>query len=204
MSLDDESALQDNCAVCGKGGPCRRTRGPLQKEFVDHTDASVSSCSALQRERVRNGSVLDAAIMGSMAAACGFNSQTLARTLGVSPRHLHRLFVASFGCSPQRWLREQQLQLAHRTLVAGGAHGSTMVKEVAFRIGYQHPAQFSRDFRNRFGCSPLDAMAKGCTPDQCHAAPGDIPSDDRSPKRLSIGSSSRPATLGAPSAPTRH
>jgi len=110
-------------------------------------------------EGIRRRSLLDLDEMRTVSAACRFSSHVLAEHLGVSARQLHRLFVASFGCPPQRWLREQRLQLALRTLLARSERAPTLVKEVAFEMGYQHPTQFSRDFRNRFGFTPLEVLA---------------------------------------------
>lgn len=86
----------------------------------------------------------------AIAAPCKYNCGRFAELLRVSPRHLRRLFLARFGCSADRWLYKERLKAALRLLLS---HSS--VKEVAYELGFSHPAQFSRDFRKRFGITPL-------------------------------------------------
>jgi len=85
----------------------------------------------------------------SLAAECEFRALLLAARLGISARHLRRVFQRQFGCSPQAWLREQRLQCARRML-----NPERSVKEVAFTLGFRGQSQFSRDFKARFSCPP--------------------------------------------------
>jgi AraC-like DNA-binding protein len=75
----------------------------------------------------------------------------LARTSGVSEKHLCRLFRQSLGCSPVQTHRLLCMQLA-LSLVA---RSNLSVKEIADRCGFEDPGYFSRKFTQVFGRSPL-------------------------------------------------
>jgi transcriptional regulator GlxA family with amidase domain len=109
---------------------------------VDDT-ATVSVASA---KKDRLGALQN---LHAMAGACGYKSQELARALGITQRHLQRLFAAQFGRGPQEWLNEQRLEAAGQMLRKAQA-----VKEVAYRLGFPSASQLSRDFRNYFGVKP--------------------------------------------------
>ena len=89
----------------------------------------------------------------TLAGSCGYKSRELARALGMTQRHLQRLFAAHFGRGPQEWLNEQRLEAAGRMLRKAQA-----VKEVAYRLGFPSAAQLSRDFRNYFGIRPSQLL----------------------------------------------
>lgn len=82
--------------------------------------------------------------------------EDLARMTRMSPSAFHRSFQAVTAMSPIQFQKQLRLQEARIRLmadhrdVAGVAHG----------VGYESPSQFSRDYRRRFGASPLeDALA---------------------------------------------
>ncbi|HEU4582659.1 MAG TPA: helix-turn-helix domain-containing protein [Polyangiaceae bacterium] len=91
----------------------------------------------------------------ALAAQCDYKATLLARAMGISPRHLQRLFAAQFGLGPQQWLHEQRL-LAAKTML-GSARA---VKEVAYQLGFPSAAQLSRDFRNYFGVRPSQLLQR--------------------------------------------
>jgi AraC-like DNA-binding protein len=91
-----------------------------------------------------------------LASRCGYNSRELARALGITPRHLQRLFAAQLGRSPREWLNEQRLLAARQMLRQARA-----VKEVAYALGFSSLPQFSRDFRSRFGVRPSSLIRTG-------------------------------------------
>jgi AraC-like DNA-binding protein len=62
----------------------------------------------------------------------------------------HQHFKAVTGLSPlqyQKWLR---LQEARRLMLGGGLDAA----EAAYRVGYESPSQFSREYRRMFGAPP--------------------------------------------------
>ncbi len=78
--------------------------------------------------------------MRKVAFYCRYRSSGLATEIGVSERHLRRLFSDCLGCSPHAWMREERLQLARRMLATPRS-----VKEVAYELAYKQPSQFCRD-----------------------------------------------------------
>jgi transcriptional regulator GlxA family with amidase domain len=84
-----------------------------------------------------------------LAAECHYDSRRLARQLGVTQRHLQRLFKVQLECSPQRWLREQRMCRAREMLRTSGS-----VKEVAYELGFRSASQFCRDYKSWFGQQP--------------------------------------------------
>lgn len=74
----------------------------------------------------------------------------LARIAGMSGSTLHRHFRAVTQLSPLQFQKRIRLQQA-RSLLA--AHPGD-VAGVGHRVGYDSPAQFSREYRRLFGCPP--------------------------------------------------
>lgn len=74
----------------------------------------------------------------------------LARSVGMSPSAFHKHFKAITASSPLQYRKSLQLFEARRLLRAG----QLSVTEVAFEVGYESPAQFSRDYARKFGAPP--------------------------------------------------
>jgi AraC-like DNA-binding protein len=85
----------------------------------------------------------------TLASGCQYDSRLLAQQLGITQRHLQRLFKAQLQCSPQRWLREQRMRRAREMLRTADS-----VKEVAHELGFSSHSQFSRDYKSWFGQQP--------------------------------------------------
>lgn len=79
-----------------------------------------------------------------------FLVEELARSSGMSPSAFHRHFQMVTGMSPIRFQKEIRLQEARLLL----ATQPTDVTAVAYRVGYESAAQFSRDYRRQFGMPP--------------------------------------------------
>lgn len=91
----------------------------------------------------------DVGRLHSLAFDCGFDAHALSLKLGVSSRQLSRQFKQAFGCTPQRWLKEQRILAAQRLLASAAS-----VKEVAYLLGFSQVSQFCRDYRVHFGYPP--------------------------------------------------
>ena len=78
----------------------------------------------------------------------------LAETMGISRRHLERLFKRSLGCSPSRHYLDLRLQQA-RQLLRAGEHA---LSDVAGECGFVSVQHFSRCYRQYFGAHPRDHM----------------------------------------------
>ncbi len=74
-----------------------------------------------------------------------------ARRTGVSLAHLHRVCRAVTGRSPARLIQDRRLVEAKRLLT----YTALPVGQVAYRLGFEDAAYFSRFFRQRTGFSPL-------------------------------------------------
>lgn len=81
--------------------------------------------------------------------------ESLAREARMSLSGFHQHFKAVTGLSPlqyQKWLR---LHEARRLMLGKGLDAA----EAAFRVGYESPSQFSREYRRLFGAPPRQDVA---------------------------------------------
>lgn len=79
----------------------------------------------------------------------------LAEAMGISRRHLERLFRRNLGCSPSRHYLDLRLQQARQFLQAGKQPMSDVARECGF-VSLQH---FFRCYRQYFGAHPRDERA---------------------------------------------
>ena len=75
--------------------------------------------------------------------------------IGVSERHLRRVFEEGIGMSPKEWLRQERMVAARNLLRLGSP-----IKEVAIDLGFSTPKMFSRDFLGFYGVRPTDFQRK--------------------------------------------
>lgn len=78
-----------------------------------------------------------------------FQLKPLAQMLGVSESRLRRGFAQRFQQSPQAFHTQARMQKAQLLLRSG-----RRVADVAYQLGYEHPANFSLAFTRFFGYSP--------------------------------------------------
>ncbi len=76
--------------------------------------------------------------------------EVYARDLGVSVSQLRNACLKSAGAPPLRLIHERLMLEARRLLI----YSSLTVAEVAYSLGYDDPAHFSRGFTQHAGCSP--------------------------------------------------
>ncbi|MDA7429776.1 AraC family transcriptional regulator [Primorskyibacter aestuariivivens] len=74
----------------------------------------------------------------------------LARSVGMSSSAFFEQFKAVTGTSPLQYQKDLRLLHARDALRTSGAK----VSEIAFAVGYESPAQFSREYSRKFGHSP--------------------------------------------------
>jgi AraC-like DNA-binding protein len=92
-----------------------------------------------------------------------FRVEELAQLSGMSVSAFHRNFQAVTSMSPIQFQKHIRLQAARLLLVTN----PNDISGVGNRVGYDSPAQFSREYRRLFGAPPsLDAarMREGATP----------------------------------------
>lgn len=76
--------------------------------------------------------------------------RTLAATVNMSPSAFHRAFNDVTSSSPIQYIKKIRLSKAKELLQEHGMR----VNEAATDVGYESAAQFSREFKRYFGCSP--------------------------------------------------
>jgi AraC-like DNA-binding protein len=75
---------------------------------------------------------------------------SLARHVRMSPSAFHQHFKGVTGLSPVQYQKRLRLQEARRLMLGEGLDAA----EAAFRVGYESPSQFSREYRRLFGAPP--------------------------------------------------
>jgi len=81
--------------------------------------------------------------------------ESLAKRVRMSPSAFHLHFKGVTAMSPLQYQKRLRLQEARRLLLAEGLDAA----EAAFRVGYESPSQFSREYRRMFGAPPRQDVA---------------------------------------------
>ena len=81
--------------------------------------------------------------------------ESLAKRVGMSPSAFHLHFKGVTGISPLQYQKRLRLQEARRLMLGEGLDAG----EAAFRVGYESPSQFSREYRRQFGAPPRRDVA---------------------------------------------
>ena len=82
--------------------------------------------------------------------AKAFRVEDVADICGMSPSAFYRNFQAATAMSPIQFQKQMRLQEA-RLLLAASPND---VAGVGYRVGYDSPSQFSREYRRQFGAPP--------------------------------------------------
>lgn len=82
--------------------------------------------------------------------------EQLAAEVGMSPSSLHEHFRAVTAMTPLQFQKQLRLQDARSLMLAQDIDVAT----AAFRVGYESPTQFSREYRRYFGESPARDIAR--------------------------------------------
>jgi AraC-like DNA-binding protein len=83
---------------------------------------------------------------------------SIARSLGISPRYLQRLFEAE-GLTFSDFLREGRLELAFHRL-RSDALREVGISVIAYDCGFSDLSHFNRTFRRRYGMTPSEVRAE--------------------------------------------
>jgi AraC-like DNA-binding protein len=81
--------------------------------------------------------------------------EALAKHARMSPSALHLHFKNVTAISPLQYQKRLRLQEARRLMLCEGLDAA----EAAFRVGYESPSQFSREYRRMFGAPPRQNVA---------------------------------------------
>jgi len=76
--------------------------------------------------------------------------EVLAEMAALSVSAFHRHFKAVTALSPLQYQKHVRLLQARSMLIAGDGNATA----VAFRVGYESPTQFSREYARQFGLPP--------------------------------------------------
>ncbi len=129
-----------NAAMAEQGGfrPCLRCRPELAPglSLMDSSDALASRAALLLGQAAQDGA--DPSL------------PSLAATLGVTDRHLRRIFNQMHGVAPLAYLSTQRLLLAKQLLT----DTALPVTEVALATGYASLRRFNAAFVERYRMSP--------------------------------------------------
>lgn len=90
--------------------------------------------------------------------ATSLSVEQVAREIGVSSRHLTRLFV-EVGSTPGRFIMERRMQRAAELLADPSARHLT-IAQVGELVGLPQAAHFSRNFKEHFGSTPSQWRAE--------------------------------------------
>lgn len=80
--------------------------------------------------------------------------ESLAKHVRMSPSAFHLHFKRVTAMSPLQYQKRLRLQEARRLMLGEGLDAA----EAAFRVGYESPSQFSREYRRMFGAPPRQDM----------------------------------------------
>jgi AraC family transcriptional regulator, regulatory protein of adaptative response / DNA-3-methyladenine glycosylase II len=128
--------------------PCRRCRPEL-------APGSAASVDAVRTLASRAAALIDSG---------GSNEEgvvQLARRLGVSDRHLRRVFESEFGVSPVQWAQTRRLLVAKQLLT----DTALPVTEIAFASGFASLRRFNALFLERYRLSP-QVFRKAAAPER--------------------------------------
>jgi AraC family transcriptional activator of tynA and feaB len=115
-------------------------------------DTEIHTASKADREPVRPiVHIVQNYILTHLNSA-QLSPDSIARSHGISVRHLHRLFKAT-GTSLAHWIRRCRLDRCAADLL-DTAQATERVTQIAFNWGFNDSAHFSRAFKAEFGQSP--------------------------------------------------
>ncbi|WP_437883195.1 AraC family transcriptional regulator N-terminal domain-containing protein [Pseudomonas sp. LRF_L74] len=82
--------------------------------------------------------------------------EDLARFANLSPSTLHHRFKAITAMSPLQYQKQLRLQEARRLMLCENLEAAA----AGYRVGYESPSQFSREYSRLFGAPPLRDLAR--------------------------------------------
>jgi AraC-like DNA-binding protein len=86
-----------------------------------------------------------------LARECRFNASELCLRLGVSERHIRRIFEDGIGIGPKEWLRQERMVVARNLLREG-----LLIKNVASQLGFANYKNLNREFLAFYGVTSSD------------------------------------------------
>jgi AraC family transcriptional regulator of adaptative response / DNA-3-methyladenine glycosylase II len=151
---------RENCRFFGHAAqaenagfrPCLRCRPELAPHSVTWSIQDASYILAHQAARL-----LDEPEAWSEGPA---SVEQLAARLGITDRHVRRIFEAQFGVSPVQYLQTRRLLTAKQLL----ADTDLPITQVALISGYSSVRRFNAAFAQHYGLSPTQLRREGAGP----------------------------------------
>ena len=148
---------RENCRFFGHAAqaesagfrPCLRCRPELAPHSVAWSIQDASAILAHQAARLLD----EPEAWGDAGASVA----QLARRLGVSDRHVRRIFEAQFGVSPVQYLQTRRLLTAKQLLADTGLP----VTQIALLSGYASVRRFNAAFLAHYGLNPTQLRRAG-------------------------------------------
>ena len=81
-----------------------------------------------------------------------FNIKDLAEICMISEDYFRKLFKATYGISPRKYVNRLKTSYA-ADLISSGVHSVT---DACYLAGFENTSYFSREFKKRFGVSPIE------------------------------------------------
>jgi len=128
----------------------------LQRNLAEPEHAEPSTGTQPSEASMDVRLVVQAQQVLSQALANPPSLDRLARMVGTNRRRLNEAFQALCGQPVFGWLREERLRQAN-VQVSGTQTPFSVLSDT---LGYSTPANFSKAFRQRFGCSPSEMRAQ--------------------------------------------
>lgn len=121
----------------------------FQKERM-RSETDSQSWSLIRNSRARPRQILLAANIMEQNIESPVSIDQIADKIGVSARHLHRVFLRHLQKSPSEYYRDVRLKKARRMLGAT----NLSVLEVSLACGFNSQSAFSRSYFSHFGVTP--------------------------------------------------
>lgn len=83
--------------------------------------------------------------------------QHLCRIANYSPAHLRRLFVRTFGVSPQAYIMQKRIEAAKEQLLEHTGNG---IEAIALSLGFSSASYFCKQFKQHVGMTPMAYQKK--------------------------------------------
>ncbi|ABM42196.1 DNA-3-methyladenine glycosylase II [Acidovorax sp. JS42] len=139
--------------------PCLRCRPELAPQALAWSVQDASGILVRQALRMLDAPQSWGACEGGAVVA------QLAARLGVSDRHLRRIFEAALGISPLQYLQTRRLLAAKQLLT----DTDLPVTQVALASGFASVRRFNAAFNTHYGLNPTQLRRQGAAPDGVQA-----------------------------------
>ena len=176
-SSTDEESVQ-RCTDCGADRYCTK---PISVELLRSVVANTISNRDMIRNKYTNPIEYDYSgiqmtsatehltkrvveVINAHIEDPEFSVEDLSHEIGISRVHMNRKLKETIGMSPSNLIKSIRLKQAAYLLI----HDEVNISEVAYRVGFSTHSYFSSSFRDYFGMTPKEFVAKyvGCTDEE--------------------------------------